>query len=97
MLGRARPEIDPERRRAILEAVGQKVGQLRSGVGLTQEAFAERLGIERSYVQKIELGLVNVSVLTLARLADSLGVQMAELLLAPRKAERRTGRPRKRP
>jgi transcriptional regulator with XRE-family HTH domain len=46
---------------------------------LTQEIAASRCGIDYKRYQKIELGRVNVTVRTLVRIADGLGVDFWRL------------------
>jgi len=48
--------------------------------GLNQEQFADRLGIERSYVSKIETGKRRYDQFFLEAAADALGVTPADLL-----------------
>lgn len=55
----------------------------RLGLGLTQEDFAERLGVHRTYVSKLERGMVSITLLALERLAQQLGVAPVDLLRSP--------------
>lgn len=48
---------------------------------LNQEQFAHRLGIERSYVSKIETGKRRYDQFFLEAAADALGVTVADLLV----------------
>ncbi|MFT3888958.1 MAG: helix-turn-helix transcriptional regulator [Arachnia sp.] len=66
----------PSRRRAL----GQRVRELRRGLGVSQEALAHSAGMDRTYVGGIERGERNVAFDNLCRLADALGVAPAELL-----------------
>jgi transcriptional regulator with XRE-family HTH domain len=60
-------------------AVGQRIRELRRARGLTQEAVAERAQINAKYFGSIERGEVNVTVQTIARIADALAVPAGEL------------------
>ena len=61
--------------------VGKNVRRLRLEVGLTQEQLAFASEIDLTYVGGIERGKRNPSVLVLARIANSLSTEPAELLL----------------
>jgi len=47
--------------------------------GFTQQGFAKRAGIDRSYYAKIEKGEAEVSLTILQRLAKGLGFKLSEL------------------
>jgi len=60
---------------------------------LTQQALAERAGMDRSYLSGIERGKHNVPLDTLCRLAWALSMDVRDLVAAPaerRRAARRT-------
>jgi transcriptional regulator with XRE-family HTH domain len=59
---------------------GATVRRLRHGLGISQEAFAERADLHRTYVADVEGGRRNVTLKTLERLARALEVSMAALL-----------------
>ena len=69
-----RGDPDPNR---VLAA---NLRRLRLDAGLSQEEFAERCGLHRTYVGAIERGERNVTLRTLGALADSLGVAAIDLL-----------------
>jgi transcriptional regulator with XRE-family HTH domain len=54
--------------------------QLRKKLGLSQEAFAERCGLHRTYIGAIERGERNVTLKTLGQIAETLGVAPLDLL-----------------
>jgi transcriptional regulator with XRE-family HTH domain len=60
--------------------VGTNVRLARTKAGLTQEQLALDAKIDLTYAGGIERGKRNPSVVVLARLADALGVEPAELL-----------------
>ncbi len=60
---------------------GRRVRQLRKARGISQEAFALTIKIDRSYFGSIERGLRNVSLENICIIADGLGVPPAELLM----------------
>jgi transcriptional regulator with XRE-family HTH domain len=56
-------------RRDIRGRFGDAVRDRREELGLTQEEFAERAGIHRTYLSDIERGTRNVSLVNIERLA----------------------------
>lgn len=67
-----------------LEIVGKNIKRLRLKAGFSQEVFAERAGLHRTYVGGIERGERNVSVKNLEKIAEALKVQTHLLLVRPR-------------
>ena len=63
----------------IRERFGFAVKDRREALGLTQEAFAERAGIHRTYLSDIERGTRNVSLVNIERLAAALALTLSEL------------------
>jgi transcriptional regulator with XRE-family HTH domain len=61
-------------------ALGQAIRELRISTGLSQEAFAHRCGLHRTYVGGIERGERNLSFANLLRVAGALGLRPSELL-----------------
>lgn len=59
---------------------GQVVRRLRKERGWSQEVFAVKAGIHRTYVGEIELGKVSVSISKAAEIARALGVPLSELV-----------------
>ncbi len=49
-------------------------------MGLSQEEFAEKAGIHRTYVSSVELGKVNVGVEVANQLALALGKRLSALV-----------------
>jgi transcriptional regulator with XRE-family HTH domain len=87
--------VEPKERRAF-EDFGRCVREARLGRGWTQEAAAERAGIDVRDLQRIEAGRVNVTLRTVFRLAKVLGTSAADLLSPPTSREpRKPGRPAK--
>jgi len=81
---------DPDQ---VVRDVGRRVAELRQELGLTQEQFAEDLGVHPRYLARIERGGQNLTLHRLVWLAGHLGVHAAELMVAPRSREVRVGRP----
>ncbi|HLG89129.1 MAG TPA: helix-turn-helix transcriptional regulator [Alphaproteobacteria bacterium] len=64
----------------IRRIFGANVRRYRLKATLSQEAVAERMGVDRAHVSSIERGAQNVTLLTLWHLAEALGVKPADLL-----------------
>ena len=60
--------------------VGLNVQRLRREKGWSQEDLAFESGLHRTYVSGIERGVRNPTLLILDKLANTLGVRLAELL-----------------
>jgi transcriptional regulator with XRE-family HTH domain len=53
---------------------------LRKKQGYSQEAFAEKCGLDRTYVGGIERGERNVSLRNIAVIADALNLSVSQLM-----------------
>lgn len=58
---------------------GRYIQLLRQKRGLTQEVFAEKLGMSITYVSYLEIGKYSPSFKTLFKIADVLGVKVKDL------------------
>ncbi len=65
-----------------LEALGNRVRALRDKRGLTLERAAEQMTMDLTHLAKIEFGKVNVTFVTLVRIANGLGVSIRDLFPA---------------
>ena len=63
--------------------LGSNVRSHRLALALSQEAFADVLGVHRTYVGAIERGDKNLSLRSVERLAERLGLQPLALLQPP--------------
>jgi transcriptional regulator with XRE-family HTH domain len=63
----------------IRERFGSAVRDRREALGLTQEEFAARAGIHRTYLSDIERGSRNVSLVNIERVASALSLKVSEL------------------
>jgi transcriptional regulator with XRE-family HTH domain len=59
---------------------GAAVRDERQKLGLSQEDFAERANVHRTYISSIELGKVNVGIEVANELAAALGLRLSELI-----------------
>ncbi|MHB1218055.1 MAG: helix-turn-helix domain-containing protein [Alphaproteobacteria bacterium] len=64
----------------IRRVFGANVRRYRVAAGLSQEAVAVKMGVDRAYVSGIERGQQNVTLLTMWHLAKALGVRPVDLL-----------------
>ena len=64
----------------LMMRFGDRVRGARGAKGLTQGQVAERAGMSRSYLCRVEQGKVNVSVVSVARVATAIGVDVDELV-----------------
>jgi transcriptional regulator with XRE-family HTH domain len=60
--------------------LGRAIRRLRSAKGFSQEAFADHVGLHRTYIGSVERGERNVSLDNIERIARGLGLTAAELL-----------------
>ena len=59
---------------------GKRVRQLRLKNRWTQVVYAEKLGLDRSYIADIERGNRNVSLVNLELIASGFGITLSRLL-----------------
>ncbi len=67
------------------QALGRAIREVRVEHGFSQEGFAAHAGLDRSYYGAIERGEFNLSLSTIFKVADGLGVNASELLLRVRR------------
>jgi transcriptional regulator with XRE-family HTH domain len=58
---------------------GKAVRQRRNKLGVSQEAFADMCGLDRTYVGGIERGERNVALVNIEKIANTLRLTIAEL------------------
>ena len=96
--GCVKPHIVSVRRRnadKIRQDVGRRIAELRALRRWSQEGLAEACEVSAKYVQRIEAGGANLTIASLAKFADALRVDVAELFVRPQTRKPRPGRPRK--
>jgi two-component system response regulator len=64
---------------AIEKQLGISVKNWRTRLGLPQDALALRAGLQRSYISDVERGSRNVSLKSIEKLADALGISVLTL------------------
>lgn len=60
--------------------LGQNLKRIRMKKGISQNAIAKTLGIDRSFITNIENGKTNPTLATIAKLAEAIGVSPDKLL-----------------
>lgn len=61
-------------------SLGQVVRSKRSQLGYSQEAFADRVGLHRTYIGSFERGERNLSLQNLVRIANAFDLPLSSLL-----------------
>jgi transcriptional regulator with XRE-family HTH domain len=64
-----------------LLSLGGTIRMLRTEAGLSQEAFADEVGIDRSYLGGIERGEHNLSLMNLLKISKALKIKPSDLLI----------------
>ncbi len=63
----------------ITKELGDRIKKLRSQTGLSQEKFALKIGLDRTYYSSVENGKRNIAIINLKKIADGLGISLSEL------------------
>jgi|CXWL01.1.fsa_nt_gi transcriptional regulator with XRE-family HTH domain len=80
----------------LARQVGRRIAELRAKQDLTQEQLSERATVGLRYLQRVEAGEENLTLESVAKLAEVLGVHSRELFKPARSRQPGRGRPRKR-
>jgi restriction-modification system regulatory protein, putative len=59
--------------------LGLRFKELRIKDGLSQEKFAMKVGLDRSYYASVEKGRRNISINNIKKIADALEISLSEL------------------
>lgn len=65
----------------IIKVFGSNVKYYSQALGLSQETFAEKCGMHRTYISAIDCYRRSISLENIQRIADALNVEMYKLLL----------------
>ena len=68
----------------IIKVFGSNVKAYRQRIGLSQEAFAEKCGMHRTYISAIECFRRSISLENIQKIADALDIEPYQLLLEDR-------------
>ena len=66
---------------SVNEQLGLRIKDLRIKGGLSQEAFANKAQIDRTYIPSIEKGERNISIAIIHKIATALGLSLSELFI----------------
>lgn len=81
---------------SFLMYAGARVRRQRERLGLTQQQLADRIGHGTvRALQRIEAGMTDMSITSMVRIADELGISPSSLLRPTKPLVRRAGRPKK--
>jgi transcriptional regulator with XRE-family HTH domain len=64
----------------LQRTLGQNLRAYREGRGLSQEAFADLVGVHRTYMGGVERGERNLTLASVERLCARIGVEPLEML-----------------
>lgn len=68
-----------ENEKELLIAFGAKVQHYRNKLGLSQEKFAEKANVHRTYIGTVERGETNLTLLNIYKLAKALEISPKDL------------------
>lgn len=63
----------------MLEEFGERVKDLRKNMGLSQEKFALKINMDRTYLASVEAGNRNISLKNIEKIADGFDMSISEL------------------
>jgi transcriptional regulator with XRE-family HTH domain len=70
----------PAKKSPAVQTLGKAIANARREQGVSQETFARHAGLDRSYFGAIERGEFNITMDTLMKITDGLGVPASALL-----------------
>ena len=65
----------------IVKVFGTNLKKYRTELGLSQEAFAHKCGMHRTYISAIECYRRSISLENIQRIADALGIETYKLFV----------------
>lgn len=65
----------------IIRVFGTNLKHYRQAAGISQEAFAEKCGMHRTYISAIECFRRSISLENIQRIADALDIEAYKLLI----------------
>lgn len=80
--------------KAFFKTLGARIAELRAGLGMTQQQFADVLGVTQQVIGSYEIGRRRVPVSALPALARALAVSVEDLIGESRQPGRRGPSPK---
>ena len=80
-------------RNLLQTKVGLRIKDLRAAAGLSQERFALKIGMDRTYLASIEVGGRNVTLQNLAKIANGFDMTLSEFFEGIPRIDPREQRP----
>jgi transcriptional regulator with XRE-family HTH domain len=71
----------------IVRVFGSNLKKYRTALGLSQEAFAEKCGLHRTYISAVECYRRSIALENVQRIADALGIETYQLFMEDDKNE----------
>ena len=59
----------------IVKVFSSNLKKYRTNLGISQEAFAEKAGLHRTYISAIECGKRSIALENVQKIADALGIE----------------------
>jgi len=59
----------------IIKVFSSNLRKYRTNLGISQEAFAEKAGLHRTYISAIECGKRSIALENVQKIADALGIE----------------------
>ncbi len=69
----------------LQKSFGDACKELREKENISQEKFALRIGMDRTYYASVEAGKRNISIQNIKKIADGFGISVSELFLVAEK------------
>ena len=77
-----------EKTGSIKKVLGNRIRALRNEMGLSQEAFADKCGIDRTYMSGIERGVRNPTLVVICAISDGLEMDLSQVFMFDVEAEK---------
>jgi transcriptional regulator with XRE-family HTH domain len=69
-------------RTSLQVRLAKAIRNRREALGISQEAFADQIGVHRTYYGAVELGKQNLTLRSVEKIADGLEVSVSSLFVA---------------
>ena len=63
----------------ITAAFGKRIRELRETLGISQEKFALKIGMDRTYYSSVEAGKRNISIINICKIAKGFNITLSDL------------------